>query len=267
MQNQDQKNRVEAVLTQSQGFNVSERYSPIKTQEIVDRFVSHGFAVESISVAKPRKASKETYQKHLIRLSHPEMVLRGVGDSRPEIVLINSHDASTSLKMMIGIYRLVCSNGLIVGKTFEGVSIRHVGDVLPKIDKGISDLTERLPLVAESINRLQGKVLTDSEALSFADQASKLILPESTISVNLDSALRVKRQGDASQDLWTVYNRLQETLLRGGLRFVTRNETKDDQGNVIDVSIRNNTSRPVRSIDRQVSINRDLWSLAESLAA
>lgn len=247
--------REDLVLRQTKGYNVSDRYTAVKTSEVLFRLTSSGFNVTKTVLTTPRDKTKEGFQKHMIRLSHNDMQLRGVGDSRPEIVIVNSHDASTSIKMLIGIYRLVCANGLIVGQTFGGVSIRHVGDVWSKIDSGLEHIKTRLPEVAESIQAFQGIQLTESQRFELAREAVKLIVPQNATNVNLSSALRVKRSEDSSQDLWTVFNRLQESALGGGVKYQT--EVKND--NVID--IKNNTTRRIKSIDRQVEVNQGLWDL------
>lgn len=247
--------REDLVLNQSQGLNVSDRYQAAKTSEIVERLVNSGFQVTNTVLTKPRDKSREGFQKHMIRLSHSSLELKNVNDSRPEVVIVNSHDASTSIKMLIGIFRLVCSNGLIVGQTFGGVSIRHVGDVWTKIDKGLEDIKTRLPLVAESIQDFSRIQLNDSKTRELTSEAVKLIVPSQAINVDLSSALRVRRNEDKNTDLWSVFNRLQESALRGGVKY----QTETVENNV--VSIRNNTSRAIKSIDRQVEVNQGLWDL------
>jgi hypothetical protein len=249
------------VLNQTQGFGVSERYSTITTQNVLDRLTASGYTINSTALTKPRSASKQGFQKHMVRLSHSDLTLKNIGDSRPEVVIVNSHDGSTSIKFLIGIFRMVCSNGLIVGQTFGGVSIRHVGDVWTKIDKGLDDIRDRLPLIGESIERFQSVKLTESQVFEYTREAVKLIVPENSVNVNLSSALRVRRSEDSQSDLWTVFNRLQESALRGGVKYQT--ETKDVNGLV---TIKNNTSRTIKSIDRQVEVNKGLWDLTEAFS-
>lgn len=258
-----QNNRIETVLNQKQGLNVSDRYSAVNTQNMLDALGERGFSVTKTILTDPRKTEREGFQKHMIRLTHADLEsqFKNVGDSRPELVIVNSHDASTSIRFLIGVYRLVCANGLIVGNTYGGVSIRHTGDVWSKIDKGLEDVTKRLPLVAETIQRFSSIQVNESKTLELTREAVKLIVPKNTLDVNLSSALKVRRGEDSSQDLWTVYNRIQESFLRGGVQY--RSETRDEN-NV--VSIRNNTSRAIKSIDRQVEVNRGLWDLVENFS-
>lgn len=255
--------RIQNVLNQKNSLNVSDRYSHVTTQDVLTQLESRGFKVTNTVLTKPKKTEREGFQKHMLRLSHVDLEsqFKNVGDSRPELVLVNSHDASTSIRFLIGVYRLVCANGLIVGNTYGGVSIRHTGDVWSKIDKGLEDVTKRVPLVAETIQRFSSIQLNESKTLELTREAVKLIVPQNAVNVNLNSALRVRRGDDSSQDLWTVYNRIQESLIRGGVQY--QSETRDEK-NI--VSIRNNTSRAIKSIDRQVDVNRGLWDLVENFS-
>jgi hypothetical protein len=92
------------VLTQTKGFNVSGRYQPIATQGLIDALVSEGYQVNDTILTRPHKKEKQGFQKHMIRLSRPDLDFKIEG-LRPELVIINSHDASTSLKIMLGVFR------------------------------------------------------------------------------------------------------------------------------------------------------------------
>jgi hypothetical protein len=130
------------LLTQTQGFEVSDKYRVIPTQSIIDRLVDKGFQVEKMVITRPRQSTKDGFQRHMVRLSHRDLVLRNVNDSRPELVIVNSYDGSSSLKIMLGVYRLVCSNGLVIGSTVNQTRIRHVGDVWTQLDASLVALTD-----------------------------------------------------------------------------------------------------------------------------
>jgi hypothetical protein len=248
-----------SILKQTQGFNVTDRYTPVTTQNLIDTLTKKGYVQTALKTTRVRKSSKEGFQKHMVRLSHEGLTLQNVGDSRPEIVLVNSYDGSSCLKIMIGIFRLVCSNGMIVGKTFGEYSVRHVGDITQQIDQALLDAATRLPAISEKISQFTKLQLTDAQQNEFAKLAAALILPENAQAVDLKSVLKITRQGDAGSDFWTVFNRAQEKLLNGGVAYtslVTDEETQT-------FNVRHNTSRAIKSIDRQVSVNQGVWDLAE----
>lgn len=252
------------ILNQVNGFNVSDKYKTVTTQNLIDQLTAKGYVQTAMTKTKVRGQSKDGFQKHMVRLSHQDLTkaLTVVGDSRPEIVLVNSYDGSSALKIMLGIFRLVCSNGMIVGKTFGSYAVRHVGDIGPSIDAALIDVATRLPQVSEKIGQFAALQLTEGQRRDFANEAVKLILPENCQTVNLDSALEIRRNGDKGQDLWTVYNRVQESLIRGGVEYTSITTNDEDK----TFNIRNNTSRAIKSIDRQVEVNQGLWDLTESFS-
>lgn len=250
-------------IEQTGNYNRTERYKHIQTSDIVNKFASMGYTVAAQSQVKTRKVEKQGFQKHLLRFSNPAMGTLSVGDSRPEIVLINSHDGSSGYEMMMGIFRLVCANGLMVGSTFDSIKFRHSGeDINARIEKAVEEIHTNLPRIDSKIKEFQSIVLNDSQINEYANQAVKLILPKTAENVQLDSATFSRRTEDDKTDLWTVYNRLQESLVRGGVRFNTRNLNTVTN----EVNVRNATSRQIRNIDRNVNINRQLWDLTESFA-
>lgn len=254
------------VLNQSQGFNVSPKYVPIKTGELVTQLESSGYKVRSIQTTKTRNQDRQPFTKHLVRLQHDSMLnllseskSDSLGSIRPEIVLRNSFDGSSSFEIMLGLYRLVCANGLVVGSTFDSIKVRHVGDAMPKVIDSMERIksnAERLVATAETWNSID---MTDTKSIEFAEHAANLIKPVNAVSVDASSLLELRRSMDSSPTLWNVFNRVQENALNGNLRYITKDiETEE---------LNPRKMRRVRSIDRNVEINRELWNLAESFAA
>jgi hypothetical protein len=66
----------------------------------------------------------------------------------------------------------------------------------------------------------------------------------------------VRRSADQSNNLWTVFNRIQENILKGGREVVGKLNSKGQRRRVI----------PIRGIDQEIRINQELWSQAEQLA-
>jgi hypothetical protein len=74
--------------------------------------------------------------------------------------------------------------------------------------------------------------------------------------VTPEQVIYPRRHEDASNSLWNVFNRSQESLVNGGLHYSQRNA----RGSLV-----HRTSRPVRAIDGNVQLNRALWALAERM--
>jgi hypothetical protein len=250
-------------LNRDHGMGVSNRYKVIKTGDLVKAFQDQGYQVTKINGAGVRKAELQGFQKHVIRMRHPNMALTNDG-LFPEIILKNSYNGTSCFEIMMGVFRLVCSNGLVVGRTYTTLKVRHVGEVLPKVLEACQRIQSQTEMMQSQINSMMGKQMSQSEMLSYASQVAKLLLPKpevgldgqiiKTVSqVNASDLLNINRTEDQGQDLWTILNRIQENAIFGGLRY----QSVDFQGRV-----RNNTVRSIRSIDRSLQVNQAVWDSA-----
>lgn len=249
------------VFDKNQGFRVSERYKAVNTAQLVSHFENAGYTVASLKTSRVRNAEKQGYQKHLLRLRHPDLTLNALSGLTPEIIVSNSYDGTSAFRLMMGVFRLVCENGLIVGQAYESIRVVHVGDALTKVLDAahrVQVQTEEIGAQIEAWSKIE---LTDSQIESFARQASRLILPSQDDTnvipiVRHQDLLRVRRSDDQGRDLWTVFNRIQENALKGGLSYTRVNEIG---------RVRNMTARRIQAIDRSVQVNRALWDLASQI--
>lgn len=254
------------ILTQTNSYGRTNQYQVITTQDLLNKFTSKGYNVESITQTATRKKEKQGFQKHMIRLSHENLEMRtNVGDSRPELVLVNSYDGSTSLQMSLGIFRLICSNGLVVGDTFQTERIRHQGDVMPRIDESIDKITEVLPLVASKVSKWSNIELTPEEKITLAKDSVKSFLDKplnytyNQNGFNVRQVLATRHWQDRNKnDLWTVYNAIQENVMRHGFHYYTT----DKDGHCV-----RKKQQAIRSIVKNVDVNKKLWNVADSFAA
>ncbi len=45
------------------------------------------------------------------------------------IIVVNSYDQSSALRLVVGAFRFVCSNGMMIGERYSGFSHRHTGEL------------------------------------------------------------------------------------------------------------------------------------------
>jgi hypothetical protein len=114
-----------SVFTSSPSNNVSKHYTHIPTSQVIDDMKTLGWGVID---AKEVKARKEVgFQKHLIVFRNPDIIIQGADTVYPQILLTNSHDGKNSFSFAVGLYRLVCENGLVIcDQKFEDLKIRHM---------------------------------------------------------------------------------------------------------------------------------------------
>lgn len=229
--------------------NVSARYQFISSAEIVDRFAQEGWRVASSSVAAPRKR-EGAYAKHMIDFRHPDH--EEINGSVPRIILVNSHDGSSSARVMAGVFRYVCSNGLVVGTTFGHEAVRHTGDAAADLIHRMQGLAKNTSKLYSQIDRWSQIDMSRAQRTEFARFAAQLRWGDAQ-RFSPDELLEPRRAEDDRGDLWSVFNRVQENTVRGGLEGLSR-------------SGRAATSRPLSDITRSVDYNAQLWQLAEEVA-
>lgn len=247
-----------SIFTQTRAEGTSDRYQHISTLEIIEKLMGEGFKPTVAKQSNSRLESKKSFAKHCIRFRHVDTV-PSASQLFPELVLINSHDGLSSYRLYAGLYRLVCSNGLVAGQEYEDVKVRHQGDVVGNVIEGtysIIDTAKQLIHVTEKMGSVQ---LDRDEQLLFAEAAHILRFEESEVgqSINPKQLLAPRRGAEVNKDdLFTVFNIVQENVIKGGLRGYGR----DSQG--YPKRIR---TREIKSIDQDTSLNRALWTLTEKM--
>ncbi len=241
----------------------SGRYTFVPTLSVIDGLREAGFAPVAVSQSLSRIAGTELFTKHEIRFRSIGESLVQVGDTAVEAVLVNSHDGTSTYRISLGAYRLACLNGMIVSERLaESVTIRHSGNVIDRIVQETTKLIELAPVVVNAIKTWKQIELTAPEQNLLAQSALALRF-EDNAPITADKLLQPRRSADSGNDLWTVFNKVQEGIVRGGFKYVTP-ASNDENGNYIPS--RRSRTREVKGIDQNSRLNRELWSLAEGMA-
>jgi hypothetical protein len=234
-----------------------------------------GFAPVAAMQSSSRIAGKELFTKHQIRFRSLDTQLTQVGDTAVEAVMINSHDGTSKYVINLGAFRLACLNGMVVSEgLIQSVRVQHSGNIIEQVVESTRTLIQMAPRVTDAIRQWKQIFLSGDEQLILAESALALRF-EDQAPVTADRLLTVRRNADNSNDLWSVFNRIQEATVRGGLKYLAPTEqapsrlsaltTVNDAG--VTVEARRNRTREVHGIDQNTRLNRELWSLAEKMAA
>ena len=237
----------------------SERYAYIPTREVLGALVKEGFQPYSVLQGGSRDEGKRGFTKHLIRFRH-ESAASVAGSHHTEVCLLNSHDGTSSYKLFAGVFRLVCSNGLVVADGgLAEVRVPHTGDVTSRVVDGCIEVLGALPEVNDRVAEFYGLQLSQGERRLLATAALDARFGDADAApVTPDQVLTPHRREDTSPDAWSTLNVLQENLIRGGLRYVQR----DDSGRRVAVR----RTRATNSVDGNVGLNRALWRLTSEFA-
>lgn len=239
-----------AALATHAAPSTSAKYQFVSSADIIQRFSAEGWELADASSAAPKKRDL-AFAKHMLDFRNAE--LSPINGAVPRIIVINSHDGTSAVRAMGGVFRFVCSNGLVVGDVAERMSVRHSGDAA-------ADLIQRMRSLAKNTSSLYGKMdawskvdLSKAQRHEFARFAAQLRWGDAA-RFEPEDLLMVRREEDDRGDLWTTFNRLQENTVRGGITGLSR-------------SGRSATSRPLSDIQRSTDYNANLWLLAEEYAS
>ena len=261
-----------SIFAQEPWEKMSEKYRFFPTIDVVDGLMKNGFVPFSARQSNTRIEGKENFTRHVIRFRHSDMMksfdTHITGEHRflksgpeiPEIILMNSHDGTSSYKLMLGIFRLVCANGLIVksGDVRE-VSVRHSGreSLIDDVIEGSYEIIDEAPVVMNQIEEWKSTVASIGQQQAFANAA--LELRGTSLDVSPISLLSSRRSDDScdlngKRDIWKTMNVVQENLIRGGVQG--RRSNGDRQ-----------RLRSVKSVDVDTKLNRALWVLTDHFNA
>lgn len=237
--------------------SVSSRYSFVSTLEAVDLLRETGWFPIKASQSSTRIAEKDGFQKHCIRFARNENLDRKA--ERVDLVLYNSHNLGSSFKLAASIWRKICGNGLMVASEFVNFTHRHVGFSQEEFVQSAEKIAASASVLVDQMEYLKGIQLMEEERQIFATAAHQLVYdkPESA-PITADKLLNERRYGDVGNDLWRVFNLVQENIIKGGLR-----------GSIYDTETgkkRKVTTRAVKSLDRDLKLNQALWVLTEKMA-
>jgi Domain of unknown function (DUF932) len=157
-----------------------------------------------------------------------------------------------------GLFRLVCTNGMVVSDgTFQRISIKHSGFNPDSVIEASFKVLNAVPDIMNKVQLFQDRVLTDAERLALATGAAAYRWEDLTkAQVSPSLLLNPRRYGDGAKDLWTTLNCVQENIIRGGQRDRSR---RRPDGN------RMPKSRAIKGIDEDMKLNKALWEMAEVL--
>ena len=243
-------------LFQDQPYHeVSSKYYFIPTIEIIEQLRAENWYPVSVNQSGVRDISKNGFQQHYVRFQHFSDLINPNANV-VELLLFNSHDRSMSFSISAGVYRYICSNGLIIADSvFEAYKIKHLGERENDVINAVANITAIKPKLLSKISKFESITLNQNEKESFLQSAIPLRFDEHLELDNPNELLKPLRNEDKKDDLYTVLNVLQENFLSSKVSGYNK-ETN-----------RRFTSKQITSISKDVEINKGLWDIAERIAS
>lgn len=238
-----------AIFADSASEKMSENYGFVRTADVIKEMMNEGWFPTTVHQASGRTEDRQRSNRHFVRFRHADNKPI-YDDSYLEIVLMNSHNGAAAYQLHAGVFRLVCSNGMVVcDSMFEARKYRHNKESLDDIIEGTYEVIKEAPLITDSVRSLAGKKLNKSQRIEFGRRALQ-VLPESASKIEPEEIIVPRREEDAGNDLWRLFNVAQENIIRGGLQGVTADGRKV-------------TRRGIGNPRQNVALNKALWQTAD----
>ena len=258
---------------------VSKKYSHIPTDRLIDDMELLGWNVIDAKEVNARTKGTKGYQKHLVVFRNDDIVINQMPNNIvesstsptgyrrtngtfakknpidtvfPQILLTNSHDGKNAFTFTAGLFRMVCENGLVISTNeFEKVSIRHMGYDFEELQKQVTEMVEQLPLTVESMNKMIDTQMNQKMIMDFAKDMLAVRFPEDElkrITIDMDEFITPVRPEDKGDDLWSVFNTIQEKIIEGDFDYT--------------VGTKHRKARQIKNFKQDMDLNSKMFDVA-----
>ena len=257
-----------SIFTEKGSDKTSSKYTHIPTDRVIKDLELLGWGVVDAKEVNARQ--DKGYQKHLVVFRNPDVSINKKSinvDGEvfedivfPQILVTNSHDGKNSFKFQAGLYRMVCENGLVIAdQQFEDYTIRHMGYDFEALQGVIKDMISNLDLTVESMNKMRKIELDENQQFEFAKKLLDIRV-EGTDNLyreeQIGDILVPQRKEDFGDDLWSVFNRVQENIVEGNFKYYNAKTLGTER-----------QARPIKNFKQDMDVNKKLFSAALEYAA
>jgi hypothetical protein len=246
------RNIAPSVFAEQPAAKVSDRYGFVPTVSVVEELQTRGLVPVFAGQTLSRDQNNRPFAKHLLRF-RPQYAPTVGGQSLPEVVLMNSHDGSSGFKLWLGLFRMVCCNGMIISDSVMGqVSVAHRSNAAQIVGDQSIGFMGQIDHIEDRVQRFMDRVLSPLEQGQLAETAAQLRWGDNRpAGLDHKNLLIGRRFEDAGDSLWAVLNRIQENVIKGGVNL---NRPR-----------RQSSTRVLRSVGDDARINARLWEAADAL--
>ena len=216
---------------------VSEKYTVANTYTVTQDMEKLGWKVVRAAQRRATKKSSGRFSYHMVALQNPDIKITKQVDGGeeivecfPQIILTNSHDGLSCFQFRVGLYRCICSNGLVISDAeLSEFKIRHIYYSFENLRAVVGRILEALPSKVERMSQMSNVLLSEDQKLDFAKKALSIRKGVKEEELQADEEtykdlLTPVRKEDEGSSLWNVYNVLQEKIVKGG--YTTAEEGK-----------------------------------------
>jgi hypothetical protein len=199
-------------IKNNQRMKQKEFYIP--TIDVVQKLQKEGWLINGVDEQLNKKTRKIT--NNYVQMTHPDFAVKnkqGKDEAYSSITISNSCSGNQPLSMSLGAYRMVCSNGHIrFDENAEHEKIKHTEINYRDLDRFVHNMNDKAQKLITELNMWKQQDMTIEQMRKLAYNAAKLRYSEGDENFKPIDLLRVLRAEDEGNDVWTVFNRIQENL-------------------------------------------------------
>lgn len=215
------KVKAPSAFTKTPKPTATAQYIPISTVDALEDLMSLGWKPIDAYEVNPKKEANKGYQKHFIRLRNEKKFVgtKEAIEVIPEILMVNSYDARCSFKLYSSLYRVTCNNGLVIKDSeLDEIFIPHKGSKMESWSWEIykSQLLLSADRSIDLMNRYRAIQLNAQQQKEFAQASCRSRWDYRYVLLEPKALLAPLREEDEATDLWTLFNVVQEKMVRGG---------------------------------------------------
>jgi len=222
----------------------------IESLDAIREFQRQGWNIAGALENRSKKNRK--VDNHFIKMEHPDFKIlnkKGQTEAVATMNIQNSCNGSKPMELDLGAYRLVCSNGAIAHTSYSSAKVPHSEKGQYNLQEILCDLGIRTQGVMDEFNKLKESELTPAEAIKMASVAARIRFGDN-VNFDVNQLLNIVRDEDKGDDVWTVFNRIQENLTQA-------HRITDEQGRVYSAVV---------DSKEDTRINKELFQLAYAYA-
>ena len=218
-----------------QKIKTKEFYIP--TLDVITKLQHEGWQLKGVD---EQRGKNRKISSNYVQMQHPDFAVKnskGKDEAYTSVTISNSCNGAKPLQMSLGMFRQVCTNGLVrFDQHAESENIKHIEVNYRNLDRFIASVTNKTGKLLTEVNEMKHKGLSIEDMRKLATEAARLRYNDLD-DINIDDLLTVNRVEDESNDLWTVFNRIQENL-----------------------------THDVNNMNEDIKLNKQLFSLANQYA-
>jgi hypothetical protein len=211
-------------ITQRQKIKQVDNY--IQTVDVVKSLQTEGWQIRG--VGEDRGRDKKIAHNY-VQMIHPDFKVDYVGSKKrlggeavSSLNISNGCSGKDPLQMEMGSFRQVCSNGAVAFEETASKSIKHTEHNKHLLPMFINEMNEKAGILLNKIKHLQLIPMSPDQQRLFAEEALiKLLGKETATKLDMNDYLKVNRTEDQGDDVWTVFNRIQESITKHASSFAS----------------------------------------------